>query len=43
MIWKTILLMLKKIRQDTSTKMMESVYLALESVSEINDNRSLYY
>jgi peptidyl-prolyl cis-trans isomerase D len=33
----------EKIRQDTSTKMMESVYLALESVSEIHDNRSLYY
>ena len=33
----------EKIRQDTSTEMMESVYLALESVSEIDDNRALYY
>ncbi len=33
----------EKIRQDTSIKMMESVYAALESVSEIDDNRALYY
>ena len=33
----------EKIRQGMSVKMMESVYAALESVSEIDDNRALYY
>ncbi|MFL2596366.1 MAG: peptidylprolyl isomerase [Flavobacteriaceae bacterium] len=33
----------EKIRQDTSIQMMESVYAALESVAEIDDNRTLYY
>ena len=33
----------EKVRQDTSIQMMESVYAALESVAEIDDNRTLYY
>ena len=30
-------------RQDASFTMMENVFAALESVSEIDDNRALYY
>ena len=33
----------EKVRQDTSDKMMEDIYSALESVAKIDDNRALYY
>ncbi len=33
----------EQVRQDTSDKMMENIYSALESVAKIDDNRALYY
>ena len=32
-----------EMRNQESTRLLESVYLALESIADIDDNRALYY